>query len=90
MQHMIDSIVFPGALKGQYIAGVFHHADEGGIPPFSRADGAKLAFGKISTDRALFDLALGFQNGGGKFLGLVLRQIQDQMEGHGQFYDSQV
>ena len=77
VEHVVEPLVLPGALHGYYVLGVGHHADGGGVPPGTGADGAgTLALGQILAHRAAVDGGLGRLDGLRKRCRLVLRHRQ--------------
>ena len=58
VQHMVQAMVFPGALKCLNIAGRFHHADDRGIPLCAGTDGAKLCLRIVLADAAAMKLGV--------------------------------
>ena len=70
VEHVVQSVVFAGALDGDEILGVGHHAYCGGIALCIRADGAQLTLGEIAADLAGMDGFFGIQNSRSKGLSL--------------------
>ena len=57
MQHMIKSVVFPQAFKGDDVARVRHHADNRTVARLVLADGADRFIRKVLADRTALDAA---------------------------------
>ena len=76
MEHMVQAVVFPGALKGDDVFDVLHHADGGAVPLLIPADAAQPLLGEVEAHRAGMDLLMGGKEGVGEFLGPLLWLIQ--------------
>ena len=78
MEHMVQSLVLPGALHSGHILGVGHHADGGLVPLGAGTDGAgAVSVCQVLTDRAAVDGRLGADDCLGKGVGLIIRHGQD-------------
>lgn len=75
MKHMIQSLIFTCFFDSHYIAGTFHHTDHAVVTSRIRTDLADFTVGQILADRTWLNLLVCFQNGVGKFLCLVVREI---------------
>ena len=79
-QHVVSTVIFPGALHRQQIAGIGHHADLAIATLLLAAEVAERFGGKVETTLAFAHLAAGGQQGIGKGLDLFLRLAQ-QVQG---------
>jgi hypothetical protein len=75
-QHVVGALELAGALHGQQVAGVGHHADLAGLALRVAADLTERLSGEVVTALALAHLAAGGQQGVGEGADLVLRLAQ--------------
>ena len=76
VEHVVASVILAGALDGDHVARVGHHADDVLVALRGRADGAKPPIGQVAADGAASHGALGLDDGVGKGLRFLLRQAQ--------------
>ena len=75
-QHMVQTVIFPGALDGDEILGIGHHTDGTLVSAGIGANGAKIALGEILAHGAGMDGPLGLHDGIRKFLRCFLRKTK--------------
>ena len=77
VENVVQAIILAGALHGDDILGLRHHADGVLLPLIAGANGTgAVTLGQILTDRTGMHPILGIQNGLGKLGGLIPRQAQ--------------
>ena len=75
MEHMVHTAVLPCPLHGHHIPRLCDHADGGMVPAVVVTDGAHRQVREILTDRAAVDGRARLDDGVGKGLGPLRRQV---------------
>ena len=76
VEHMVAAVELPGALNGNHITGIGHHADGAFVTLGTGANAAQTAGGEIAAHGTQRHAAFGIHDGVGKLLGLPQRQAQ--------------
>ena len=76
VENVVQPMVFAGALHGDDVLGVRHHADQGVVPLGAGTEGAgAVPLSEVLADGAAGHRAFGVEDGGGKGLRLLVGQV---------------
>ena len=79
MQHVVEAAVDARALERRHVEGLFHDADLAVVTRRVGAEGARVPFRHVETDRAEHDALLDLDDGLGQAARLFLGQAQHKI-----------